>query len=159
MQIIKEEAEGKNPEETETRKKTAKTLFSHMRGERKKLSKIFQYFTGDEVDEFENDIPYDVLAEFSESELPDMELYATTSGKNRSQSNKQVENILNKVGKLGQAFGDINQNLRQNMKAANNHVRDVQHAGVKPIARQQPAIKPLVPFIKSITEIKVPLPG
>lgn len=119
----------------ERRKKAAKELYSHLRVEKKMFSKVFQYFTGDEYEEFENDIPYEDLAEFSDSELPDRENSASKARQNRSHSNKHVEKILGKVSKLGGAFTQIHQSLRSNMRAANNHVRDVQMAGLKPISR------------------------
>ena len=41
-----------------------------MKEQKKKISKVFEYFTGDGFDEFDRDFSYEELAFLSESETP-----------------------------------------------------------------------------------------
>ena len=57
------------------RKRQASMVFSQkIREQRKRISKVFEYFTGDEFEEFDRDFTNEELAKLSDSELMQKEV-------------------------------------------------------------------------------------
>lgn len=68
----------------ESRLRAASMLSKQLRDQKKKVSKVFKYFTGDEFDEFERDFAKEELEGLSESELATKEELDSEEGNENS---------------------------------------------------------------------------
>lgn len=106
---------------TERRLRAASMMSKQLRDQKKKISKVFQYFTGDEFEEFEKDLTADDLIPISDEEKAgekgedDDETSHTNSKKVKS--HRVMSQILDKMDRLDQVFTQMSLNLNSNISS------------------------------------------
>jgi len=79
------------------------------------LSKIYKYYTGDDMEEFEEDLFYENLAALSEEEFTTKESAKKREGKQRK-VHQDADQIKQKVAKMSHALELLSKHLKTNVE-------------------------------------------